>query len=740
MSLHPGAVAIDRCWVGRYPDKFTDNGETYMDTKLPPHSAIPSYDSDWLLDSSAYRAGLFNGAHPEEIVLSNGLLSRTFRLGPNAATVGLDSGVNGTALLRGIKPEARIQVDGTSCDIGGLIGQEEYAYLRREWIDSFKCDPAAFRHAHYEHGPTQAPFAWKRVRHAPDLPWPAPGVRLSLHFAAPADSGLEGLEAVVHYELYDGIPLLCKWLEMHNHTGRSIRLNTFVSEILAAVEGEISVDSPSQWTYPDIHVESDYAFHGMTTKSANATTFWCEDPQYQTQVNYLYKTPCLLESRPPLGPEIDIEDGAQFESFRTFLLLPDSQERERRGLALRRMYRTLAPWSGENPILMHVRHSDPEAVKTAIDQCAEVGFEMVIMTFGSGFNAESDDPEYIEGLRDLADYAHAKGIELGGYSLLASRSINDEDDVIHPETGQPGGAIFGDSPCLGSIWGQQYFQRLETLYAEAGLDILEHDGSYPGDVCASQDHPGHRDLGDSQWQQWQRIVRFYRWCRERGIYLNVPDWYFLNGSNKNGMGYREVNWSLPRERQILLARQNMYDGTWEKNPSMGWMFVPLVEYHGGGEAATLEPLSEHLEAYGAHLAQNLGWGVQACYRGPRLYDTEQTKAVVREWISFYKAHRAILESDVIHLRRADGCDLDGIVHVNPQLTTCALIMVFNPLETEVVRTWKIPLYYAGIEHRARVSERGGSQAIYALNRAYEIELEMLVPARGVNWYAVEDVT
>ena len=86
------------------------------------------------------------------------------------------------------------------------------------------------------------------MRHAPDLPWPAPGVRLSLHFAAPADSGLGGLEAVVHYELYDGIPLLCKWLEMHNHTGRSIRLNTFVSEILAAVEGEISVDSPSQWT------------------------------------------------------------------------------------------------------------------------------------------------------------------------------------------------------------------------------------------------------------------------------------------------------------------------------------------------------------------------------------------------------------------------------------------------------------------------------------------------------------
>ncbi len=711
-----------------------------MTNQLLPHSAVPAYEKDWLLDGRAYRAGLFQGARADHIVLSNGLLSRAFFLGPNAATVALDNEVRSASLLRGIKPEARLQLDGAHCDIGGLIGQEEYAYLRDEWLDALESDPAAFQYTHYESGPTKAPFDWKRVRHAPDLPWPAPGVRLALHFAAPVGSAQKGVAAVVYYELYDGIPLLCKWLEVHNHTGRRVRLNTFVGEILAAVEGEVSVDAPTQWVYPDIHVESDYAFHGMTPKSANATTFWCEDPQYQTQINYLYKTPCLLESRPPLGPEIDLADGDCFESFRTFLLLPDSQERERRGLALRRMYRTVAPWSGENPILMHVRHSDPEAVKMAIDQCAEVGFEMVIMTFGSGFNAESDDADYIAGLKELADYAHAKGIELGGYSLLASRRISDEDDVIHPETGQPGGAIFGNSPCLCSAWGQQYFERVQALFAEAGLDILEHDGSYPGDVCASQVHPDHQALGDSQWRQWQRIVQFYRWCRAQGIYLNVPDWYFLNGSNKNGMGYREVNWSLPRERQIVLARQNMYDGTWEKMPSMGWMFVPLVEYHGGGEDATLEPLSEHLDAYGAHLAQNLGWGVQACYRGPRLYDTEQTREVVREWVAFYKAHRAILESDVIHLRRADGRDLDGIVHVNPQLETRALIMVFNPLDSEVVRTWKIPLYYAGIERSARVRAGTGQWATYALNRAYEIELELRVAPRGVSWYVVEDAS
>ena len=42
----------------------------------------------------------------------------------------------------------------------------------------------------------------------------------------------------------------------------------------------------------------------------------------------------------------------------------------------------------------------------------------------------------------------------------------------------------------------------------------------------------------------------------------------------------------------------------------GWMFVPLVEYQ-GGEAATVEPLKDHLKDYEQHLANNLGCGAQA---------------------------------------------------------------------------------------------------------------------------------
>lgn len=124
----------------------------------------------------------------------------------------------------------------------------------------------------------------------------------------------------------------------------------------------------------------------------------------------------------------------------------------------------------------------------------------------------------------------------------------------------------------------------------------------------------HYELFDGLpcYSKWMIISDFYKWCRGQGIYLNVPDHYFLAGSNKTGMGYREVNWSLPREQQVIHTRQNIFDGTWEKTPSLGWMFVPLTEYHGGGPEAIIEPLDEHLDHYERILTANLALGVQAC--------------------------------------------------------------------------------------------------------------------------------
>jgi hypothetical protein len=346
---------------------------------------------------------------------------------------------------------------------------------------------------------------------------------------------------------------------------------------------------------------------------------------------------------------------------------------------------------------------------------------------------EDVSPANIARMKSLADLAHSKGLQLGGYSLLASRNISDDVDAIDPKTGKPG-SVFGRSPCLRTEWGKAYFQKLKRFLTETGFDLLEHDGSYPGDPCASTTHSGHKGLGDSQWLQHQDITEFYQWCRAKGIYLNVPDWYMLNGSNKTGMGYRETNWSLPRAQQHIHARQNLFDGTWEKPPTTGWMFVPLVQYQGGGDAATIEPLKEHLKDYEAHLINNLAFGAQACYRGGRLYDSPETLAVVRKWVDWFKKHRAILESDVVHGRRADGRDVDWIVHVNPTLKERALACFWNPLGHEVTAQFKVPLHYSGLSGSASVSMNDGKAKSVSLNRSDEAEMTITVPAHGFVWF------
>ena len=709
---------------------------------------------DWLVSPIHAPVRLEEHADNQTVTLSNGLISRTFQISPNLATISLRLLQNGEEFVRGIKPEAILEMNSRIVPVGGLLGQPDYAYLDPAWLNELKNDSMAFQFAGYSTARPQERFPWKRKRYSANLDWPPKGLTVTFTFK-PSTALMQryaGLEVKVHYEMYEGLPLLAKWITLYNGSQKQIVLNRITTELLAIVERESAVswirntrprkfpndiepNDLAQMTKLRVTVQSDYAFCGGSSKAADQTTFWRPDDQYETQVDYDRTWPHLLTCRYPYGPDVVLNPGESFDSFRTFILLHDSDDYERQGLAIRRMYRALAPWCTENPILMHLRNADSESIRRAVDQCVQVGFEMIILSFGSGLDMENEDPAYLAQLMADFDYAHSKGIEIGGYSLLASRSAGAEFNVIDPKTGKPG-AYFGNSPCLVSTWGNEYFRKIKKFIETTGADILEHDGSYPGDVCASTHHGGHRGLMDSQWAQFKQIQEFYHWCRARGVYLNVPDWYFLNGSNKTAMGYRETNWSLPRALQIIHGRQNIYDGTWEKTPSMGWMFVPLVEYQGGGAAATLEPLREHLDAYEAHLAQNFGSGVQACYRGPRLYDSEETKAVVKKWVDFYKKHRAILDSDIIHVRRTDGRDIDCILHANPQLGEKGLAMVYNPLDQEAQRTLALPLYYTGLSSVASISEQDSPSETYQLDRNYRVHIPVKIPAKGLIWLVI----
>jgi len=691
---------------------------------------------DWLITPEKAQAGIYASPDRKSIIVANPMVSRTFRIFPNLATTDLVNRMTGESMLRAVSSEGSIQIDGKKRQIGGLTGQPERAYLKDEWIETMTTIPESFLVEDFEIVPIKENIKWARNRWALNK---EAATGREIIFTLRGDKELKDIFIKLHISVYDKIPVIRKRFEVVNQSTLPINIDAFQLEYLAFTEPESpGGGDPAKFLLPNIHIESDYACAGsFTEKETDITEKWVTDPAYTSQRNYSLQTPCILEVSPKMGPDQTLKANQTFQSFSVYEMPLDSYDRERKGLFTRKFYRAIAPWTTENPIFMHLTSTKPEIVYRAIDECAETGYEMIILSFGSGLNAEDISDANIAKYKAFVDYARSKGIEMGCYSLLASRWISDEVDVINPKTGKRGGMTFGSSPCLSSDWGYDYFNKIKTFFEKTGMRCFEHDGSYPGDFCASTSHTHHKGLKDSQWNQFYKVTELYHWMCENGIYINVPDFYFLNGSTKVGIGYREANWSLPRERQIIHTRQLNYDCTWERIPSSLWSFVPLVEYQGGGAAATLEPLKDHLYEYKTLMFQNYSTGVQACYRGPRLYDTDETRKIVIEIISWYKKYRTILNNDIIHLRKPDARDWDGIMHVDPAGKEKGLAVFYNPTDQEMTRNIELPLYYTGLTKTANIREQEGKADNYTISPNHTVQLTVKIPAKGYTWYVIE---
>ncbi len=101
----------------------------------PPVAAQPA-SGDWLLGQAVARAAVHHDPQRRELTIGNGLISRTIRIAPNAATVAFDNLTTRESLLRAVAPEAEVEIDGRRYAIGGLVGQPNLAYLRPDWVEA----------------------------------------------------------------------------------------------------------------------------------------------------------------------------------------------------------------------------------------------------------------------------------------------------------------------------------------------------------------------------------------------------------------------------------------------------------------------------------------------------------------------------------------------------------------------------------------------------------------------------
>jgi hypothetical protein len=929
---------------------------------------------DWLVTSIKIPVEIKVSSDGKDLTMANGIISRTWRLLPNAACISYKNLVSDGQFVRSICPEAIMTVEGNKYEIGGLDGQPEHGYINMEWLDDMHVGQNTFVYTGYKIGRPIAPYEWNPLFQAPKVPWPPKGKRLTFMFEAPeqairleslrnakeiadkrsvilednlsklgadwkihrgsalgaglgveplengtqiktysntavfiehklpegvsmvqcivdpgtdqsaawgpgitlvwpggttlkfmmrtadssfavrmggeyllekgekgkayhlrirqeqpaifcevsldgkdwkivkeivlnkempdpelvrlgkasdnggtndyggglggighcivkdfkaygqvdenylkqlrAESGIGKLKVEVHYEMYVGAPLMTKWVNVKNTGDKKVIIEKMAAEQLAVPRSQRR----------RLHVEADYTCFRMHTPR------WELDPRFATTTDHssnyheymlgeaiyyyptrwmddLWSVPnedvlgfreggmrTLMSSRYPHGPGKHLRGGETFKSFRTFTLLHDNDDRMRQSLGRRKIYRILAPQAQENPSIFHVLHSDSATIRKAVDQCAVLGFDMAILTFGSGFNMRTNDPVLIARYKADFDYAHSKGIKIGGYILFASSASHGIHDAVDPETGQLGGD-FGRSLCLATAYSDEYFAKLFKFIDETGMDVLEADGPYHGYVCGAANHKYHDGAADSYYAQWKRQVVFFRDCMKRGIYIHAPDFYYFTGTHRSSMGYRESSVTLPHQIKAMVARRDIFDGTLLKTPSMGWMWDPIAP--GYGAHTDMNPLSKHLDLYNLHLAHSFGSGAMYCWRNTVLYDDEASKMLVKKWVDFYKDHWQILQSDILHLRRPDGRDIDYFMHVNSQIDDKGLLMVFNPLEKSVERTINLPLYYAGVQGTARISEQGQKSQKFKIDYLSNVQLPLRLGPKSVTWFLIK---
>lgn len=687
-----------------------------------------------------------------KLMLTNGLASRTFYIAGNIGCISFKNLSDDAEYIRAIKPEARVMLDSVWYNIGGLVGQPEKAYFLEQWCASLVAEPDAFYFSGMEIRDPEPRYPWQVKYNAVNTGWPPKGLHIIMHYQPPA--GMSGVTIDVHYEMYEGMPVIRKWLTVKNNMGREIVVNKMECEVLA-----VSQDQKSR-----LHVESDYAFAAVnntpeasgstlypsddknnTARFGYGTTHWVVDPDYNTWATHnpaedlFLKNPHfnLLLSTLHFGPSAHVAKDSLFHSFSTFELLHDNDDQERQTLANRKLYRKLAPQVSESLLTGGITSQDPVKLKQFIDQMSELGFERLDVMAWPGISHDNLAPAYLSLWKEVAEYAKTKGIITGGYELqVASRGRGAAYDCIDPATGKPG-SFFGQSVCIASKWQDIYYPKMWKFFDTTGLMSLNVDGPYHGDACAAVDHPHHHNYYDSQWEQWKFQTRVIHELQRRNMYTPMPDWYFLNGQAATGMGYREASANLTPQQQLLLGRQYIYDGTWHKAPTMGWMTLQLVGFYSNDPRIGLEPLSENMDRYEVGLFQHLASGCQFTVRGNRLYDTPETKAMVKKWTGWFKKYRSILTSDIIHIGRPTGRNLDAMFHVNPELDTRGMAIIFNPTDQPIKKNFRLPLYYTGLKTVAKIREQEGAPKVYTLNHNYEAEVPVEVPAGGFTWLVVE---
>lgn len=606
-----------------------------------------------------------------------------------------------------------------------------------------------FAYTGYTTGPIQPNFAWTPGSRGadPSIPWPPPGLRLTASFTGSPSGPWAGVAAAIIYEMYQGLPLMSKWLELSYATNSSGNGNgdgngNASSPVVldAVVVESIALNQPFSPLATAVYAgQAEDVATGIPIYPGASKLTLLSDVQYGVHVNVSNDVLTYggaagsTQPRATAGDDAGLATpiptpaapAAPWRSMRLFFLFHDNGPEqgaavslyptsetyhgctlgpcvpgsgtplegaftERRGLALRRFQLALAPQVAECPLQYHLVASDSASVRAACDQMAAVGWQMLVQSYGSGADVESQNPTYIAQVKGDVAYCKAEGVEVGMYDLVGwTRDPGRGWSALNPSGGDEGNA------CFASGWNEYLTQQVLWFGNATGLSMLESDGPYAGYSCSNTSH--NHGASNSIQLQSRGQAAMYTALRNAGWHINAPDSWFAAGINKMGIGYNEGTSRLPRREETTIIRQVLHDATYYTNPTAAWSFLPLTGC--GDPSCQFEPLADNLGDFEVSLASHLFYGVSAfLYQGTQLWDGPASKAVLVQYAALFKAFSPLLASgDLIHVTRPDGAGLDAVLHAKAGAAVPGIFAIFNPRDEDAVNaSLTLPCYYTGL--------------------------------------------
>lgn len=603
----------------------------------------------WVLDGSGYEAKITveNG----RILLSNGLVCREVEA-EGCRTVSYQNLQKEIELISASCSDFRVSVNGKQypSDSFALAEVQTAACMER------------------------VPFHRTETMTAAGV-YPPPGKAVLLTYKSSAPA----LTVQVRYEIYDGMPVVMKLVTVQNDSDQAVTVDNISTDIL-----QISQNRDT------LFVDSDY----------NSTTDFIGLDMDKYAKNYARYHFDTLEVAPLYRMNVKLDRNETVDSITAFELLFSTDYYEQRLIEVKAMYRVIAPWCTDNVLFFHLISNTSRTIRKAADQCAEIGLEMMIQSFGSGVNMESGSKRYLNRIKKAYDYGHSRGLRMGAYTLAYVRNYR-------PVRGHE--ALNHDAShicrCLATQWAEGYMENVLRFIDRTGADAIEIDGPYGMLLCAGGKTHLHDDFTDSQYKQWRAsIVEWYQALKARGVYINAPDWHFLNGTNRSGVGYEEIAFSERRQEQLVTSRIYYYKGTFSKSPSQGWGFLPLNVYHGGGKDAMFFPTDQNSFEFDWALAQITASGVWPTIRGKRVYDCQTGKKILKKWVHIFQKYRRVLNGITVHFlpprmdtgNPARTTCIDAIMNQLPNGDIRGFVMFFNQTDAERTEEIILPVYYTGL--------------------------------------------